>query len=150
MHAPATQAQLRRLRQAGLEVRNHRGLFGVSEGTKDLDLVTASDKAVTQYVTRFEKQGWKLEDRPRVKHIPVIEEEEYLPVLSDGKVAVWVPKRQPGMRPDHPWFVPDQDQYQVTAWFSRQPITYQVQMSDDKYRRLVAQGNLPAGMKLVE
>ena len=150
MHAHATQAQLRRLRQAGREVRSHRGTFGVPRGTKDLDLIVASDKAVKKYVERFEKQGWKLEDRPRVKLVPTIEEEEYHPIpAEDSMVVMWVPKRQPGMRSDHPWYVPDQDQYQVNAWFSRKPVTYQIQMSDDKYRRMLAQGSLP-GLKVVE
>ena len=69
---------------------------------------------------------------------------------TKGTALIWIPKRQKGMRTDHPWYVEGDDQYEVTAWFSRAPQTVQIEISDDKYRRLVAQRKMPAGVALVE
>ena len=144
-----SRARLDALRKAGLEVKNKRGMFLVSKGTSDMPLIEACDKAQQKFITRYEKERYILEGRPKVRKIPLVEEEEYRPVLNKGgNVLVWIPKRQKGMRSDHPWYVEDDDQYEVTAWFYRPAQTVKIEISDDKYRRLVAQHRMPAGVKV--
>lgn len=122
-------------------------MFLVAHDTMDMPLVQACDKAQKKFIERFEKVGFHLEGRPRVRKIATIEEEEYRPVPSKtGSALIWLPKRQKGMRTDHPWYIEDDDQYEVTAWFSRPAQTVKIEISDDKYRRLVAQHRMPAGV----
>jgi hypothetical protein len=144
-------ADFRRLKGKDLEVFEKLGLFSVPEGTKDLKLVRAADAAVKKYIARFEKEGWLLESRPKVKRVPMWQPKVTTRVSASGEAILHI-EDGPGMRPDHPWYADylGKDLYQVLGWWSRPPRIAHFEIADETLSRLVEQGKLPASIKVVE
>lgn len=54
------------------------------------------------------------------------------------------------MRPDHPFYEPDVDLYEVRAYFVRPPRRAVFDISDVVLNRLINKGSLPTSVKLAE
>lgn len=137
----------KRLREAGYSVVDKLGTFSVLPGTKNLELVSKSEAAVKRYITKFEKEGWRLETRPKVKLIKRWEPTYRVSPDTRGDMSIWTPTST-GMRDDHPWHIEDADQYQVTAWWSQLGKQVTFEIPDDKLTRLMEKGTLPVGVEV--
>lgn len=138
------------LRASGHAVSNKLGLFSVLPGTRDLELVSKAGGATKKYVEKFEREGWVLESRPKVKLVKRWVPEYRVSPDSRGDILLRVPTST-GMRDDHPWHIGDADQYQVTAWWSKwyKPGSVtQIEVPDAILTRLVEQNKLPAGIEV--
>lgn len=150
MAQPMTVQRLHALRAAGQTVMVKTGGFRVPRGAKQgWTLVRTTEEAVKKFIAKFEREGWTLESRPRVKLMNRWEG-GLKPVLdTKGTTTLWIPEGT-GIPEDHPWYVPDRDLYVVAAWFSRPPREARFWIPDDVYRRLDRAGKLPAGLKLAD
>ena len=134
------------LRANGHAVENKLGMFSVSKGTHDLLLISKADAAVKKYIEHFEKAGWRLESRPRVRRL-----REWKPkfrIVTDNRGARVAVPVSTGMRPDHPWYIPDVDQYEVTADWSRPHRPATLEVPDATLTKLIEQGTLPVGVEV--
>lgn len=128
-------------------VRVLRGIMEVVRGTEGLKLLSLLDAGTKQFIQHYEKQGWTLCSRPVARKVKPWDE-QYRPV-NDGKVTMWLPTST-GMREDDPAYVPDADQYEVAARFSRPERGARFDLSDELYIRLKEKGKLPKSLKLAD
>ena len=127
----------------GWERRN--GMFMLATGKTGQVLISAIYGQIKKFVEHHEKLGLKLEAKPVCRRIPPWEC-KYRPVGSGDKIQMFVPSQMKGLDPNHPWYVPDADQYEVFAYFSQRPKPATVWLPDD----YVARHGLPAGFNQKE
>ena len=114
-----------------------KGMFDVPKGTKDIDLISRAEKAVAKFVKHFERLGYKLVARPKVTLLTVSDRSNFIARRDNRGGTLLVPAPAPNtIRPDHPFAVPDRDQYVVQAWFEQTPRQVRVELSDGVVRRL--------------
>lgn len=105
-----------------------------------------------KFQAHYEELGWTQRSECKVKPIRMADEGARRVVNDSKGTAVLLMPADTGMRADHPWFVPDADQYEVTAWFSiappDKPIVFE--LPDERVSRLVSSGHMPTNIKLAE
>ena len=140
-------------RRMGLEVIAKYGLFRTVKGLQEQNPTTfmrRSREQVEKFVRKFEKEGWKLTSNPVAERLKPTYDTEYVPVQdTKGTATLWKPTSTQ-MRPDHPFFEPDVDLYEVRAYFSRAPRRAVWDISEDVLKRLINSGKLPTSVKLAE
>lgn len=97
------------------------GTFAVPKGTAGPALERAATEAVRKFTTKLMKEGWRIQQRPTIQKVVVNASDTFRAVEDKGKkFQLWIPESTQ-MRPDHPWYKPDEDQYEVAVRCTRPP-----------------------------
>lgn len=107
----------------------------------------ASREAIGLFVARFEKDGWRLESKPRVRELPYGKPEYAAYDSPDSPtLKVWLPSGPTRYPADHPLRQPGMIDFEVAAWFSHKPEQKKLWLPDE----YVSRHGLPAGFRLEE
>lgn len=127
------------------------GLFDVPCGTDPhtLQFLSFAEACVKKFISHYEKDGWVLVSKPKVRPVKKWTD-EYAPIRSqDGKATIWIPTST-GMREDHPFYKPGTDQYTISAYFKRNPRPATFDIPQDVIQRLQEKGKWPKGLTVKE
>lgn len=121
-----------------------RGTFKVPQGTLGDPLERAVTQAIKKFGEKLIKEGWRIQSRPQVRLVPVSNQSTFREVRA-GDLPILLPTSA-SFSPDHPWYTPGEDMYEVVFRVSRPPRKATIFLPDDFIHRR----GVPKGFRLTE